>query len=64
LTEHLFNRHRILVNNCGGKEGLEDSFIRIACRTEEENSELLRALKELEEFCHKGDISANAGGTL
>ena len=64
LTEHLFNRHRILVNNCGGKEGLEDSFIRIACRTEEENSELLRALKELEEFCHKGDLSANVGGTL
>ena len=64
LTAHLFNRHRILVNNCGGKEGLEDSFLRIACRTEEENAELLEALSDLERFCRKGDLPASTGGTL
>jgi len=64
LTAHLFNRHRILVNNCGGKEGLEDSFLRIACRTEEENAELLEALSDLERLCRKGDLPASIGGTL
>ena len=64
LTAHLFNRHRILVNNCGGKEGLDDSFLRIACRTEEENAELLEALSDLERFCRKGDLSASIGGIL
>jgi histidinol-phosphate/aromatic aminotransferase/cobyric acid decarboxylase-like protein len=64
LTAHLFNRHRILVNNCGGKEGLDDSFLRIACRTEEENAELLEALSDLERFCRKGDLPASIGGIL
>jgi histidinol-phosphate/aromatic aminotransferase/cobyric acid decarboxylase-like protein len=64
LTAHLFNRHRILVNNCGGKEGLEDSFLRIACRTEEENAELLEALSDLERLCRKGDLPASIGGIL
>ena len=64
LTAHLFNRHRILVNNCGGKEGLDDSFLRLACRTEEENSELLEALRDLERFCRKDDLPASIGGIL
>ena len=64
LTAHLFNRHRILVNNCGGKEGLDDSFLRLACRTEEENAELLEALRDLEGFCRKDDLPASIGGIL
>ncbi len=64
LTAHLFNRHRILVNNCGGKEGLDDSFLRLACRTEEENAELLEALRDLERFCRKDDLPASIGGIL
>ena len=38
LTSDLFDRHRILVNNCSAKEGLEGDFVRIASRTEEENT--------------------------
>jgi len=64
LTAHLFNRHRILANNCGGKEGLDDSFLRLACRTEEENAELLEALRDLERFCRKDDLPASTGEIL
>lgn len=64
LTEHLFNQNRILVNNCGGKEGLDEYFVRIACRTEEENTELLRALHDLEEFSRTDEVPANVIGGL
>jgi len=59
LTEHLFNEHRILVNNCGGKEGLDEYFVRIACRTEEENAVLLRALRDLERYCEVDEVHAD-----
>ena len=53
LTDHLFDNCRALVNNCGTKEGLEDEFIRIACRTEEENSSLVGALQRLTEVAER-----------
>ena len=59
LTEHLFNEYRILVNNCGGKQGLDEYFVRIACRTEEENAGLLNALRDLERHCEVDEVHAN-----
>ena len=47
LTSALFEQCKILVNNCSGKEGLEDSYIRIASRTEADNSALVAALHGL-----------------
>ena len=47
LTDALFERNRILVNNCGSKYGLDDHFVRIACRTEDENDWLVEVLKEM-----------------
>ena len=44
LVSQLFDRHRVLVNNCGEKEGLDHSYLRIASRTDEENADLLKAL--------------------
>ena len=49
LTEHLFENCRALVKNCSAKSGLEGEFIRIACRTEEENLRLVDAFKGLAE---------------
>jgi histidinol-phosphate/aromatic aminotransferase/cobyric acid decarboxylase-like protein len=50
LTNRLFEDSRVLVNNCGSKDGLQGNFIRIACRTEEDNSRLVEALKRLTKF--------------
>ena len=47
ITQHLFEDSRILVNNCGSKNGLDGNFIRIACRTEEDNGRLIAALKRI-----------------
>ena len=47
LTDSLFERSRTLVNSCGSKYGLDDHFVRIACRTEEENDWLVEILKEM-----------------
>ena len=47
VTERLFEDSRILVNNCGSKNGLDGDFIRIACRTEEDNNHLVEALKRI-----------------
>ena len=47
ITEHLFEDSRFLVNNCGSKSGLHGNFIRIACRTEEDNGRLVEALKRI-----------------
>ncbi len=47
LTDALFERSRTLVNSCSAKNGLDDRFVRIACRTEEENDWLVEILKEL-----------------
>ena len=47
LTDTLFERSQTLVNSCGSKYGLDDDFVRIACRTEEENDWLVEILKEM-----------------
>ena len=39
-------RKGILVRDCGNFEGLDESFIRVAVRLEEENDRLIRALAE------------------
>jgi len=49
LTDRLFESSRSLVNNCGSKGGLEGGFIRIACRTQEENMRLVDTLKSFVE---------------
>ena len=58
LTDRLFEDSRILVNNCGWKEGLEGDFIRVACRTGEDNDRLIEALKRLTRFTESGKIDA------
>ena len=58
LAERLFEDCRVLVNDCGSKEGLEDNFIRIACRTEEDNARLVDALMRLTKFTETGKIEA------
>jgi histidinol-phosphate/aromatic aminotransferase/cobyric acid decarboxylase-like protein len=58
LASRLFEDCRVLVNNCGSKDGLEGNFIRIACRTEEDNGRLIDALKRLAEFTETSKIDA------
>ena len=58
LTVRLFEDCRVLVNNWGSKDGLEGNFIRIACRTEEENSRLIDALMRLAKFTEPSKIDA------
>ena len=48
LTSALFEQYNILVNNCSEKEGLEDSYIRIASRTKADNAALVAALQGLD----------------
>ena len=62
LTSALLERCNVLVNNCSGKEGLEDSYIRIASRTEAENSDLVAALHELHAEPALGQVYATRGG--
>ena len=50
VTAGLFERSRVLINNCGSKHGLDDRFVRVACRTREENSKLVEALKGIGTF--------------
>jgi len=47
LTDRLYSRFGILINDCSRKKGLDGSFVRIASRTKEENSELVQALKAI-----------------
>ena len=58
LTARLFEDYRILVNNCGSKDGLEGNFIRIACRTEEDNNRVADALARLAAFTVTGETDA------
>ncbi len=51
-------KHRILVRDCSNYRGLDDSFVRVAVRGEEENALLVEALKEiLEEKEEKFGVS-------
>jgi len=58
LAERLYEDCNVLVNDCGSKEGLEDNFIRIACRTEEDNGRLVEALLRLTKFAESGKAEA------
>ena len=44
VTTRLFDEFEVLVNDCSGKQGLDNRFFRIASRTSEENEELVRIL--------------------
>ena len=59
LTDALFERSRILVNNCSSKYGLDDHFIRVACRKEEENDWLVEVLKEITPVPHEAEPVVN-----
>ena len=63
LTSALFEQCNILVNDCSGKEGLEDSYIRIASRTGAENAALVDALHGLRAEPTLGHLAATRGGT-
>ena len=58
LEARLFEDSRVLVNNCGSKEGLDGEFIRIACRTEEDNGRLVEAFMRLVKFTESGKLDA------
>jgi histidinol-phosphate/aromatic aminotransferase/cobyric acid decarboxylase-like protein len=48
LTEELLLRHSLLVKDCGGKSMVGgDSYMRIASRTEDENSRFAAAFEEV-----------------
>ena len=47
---------RVLVNNCGSKEGLEGEFIRVACRTEEDNGRLVDAFMRVAKYTESGRL--------
>ncbi len=47
LTARLFDDFGVLINDCTTKRGLDDRFVRVASRTMEENSELLKAFQRL-----------------
>lgn len=47
LTETLLERFGILINDCGGKHGLDQTFVRIASRTEQENRDLIEKLHSI-----------------
>jgi histidinol-phosphate/aromatic aminotransferase/cobyric acid decarboxylase-like protein len=62
LTSALFDQYKILVNNCGRKEGLEDSYIRIASRTKGDNAALVAALHGLHAEPSSGHPERARGG--
>jgi len=43
----LLVRHGIYARSCGDKIGLNGQFLRVAIRTESENTKILSALKEV-----------------
>ena len=58
VMERLFEDSRVLVNNCGSKNGLEGNFIRVACRNEEDNNHLVEALKRMANLTKAGEADA------
>lgn len=44
LANNLWENHQILINDCSGKAGLDESYIRLACRTIPENEVLINAI--------------------
>ncbi|MBC8280407.1 MAG: histidinol-phosphate aminotransferase family protein [Chloroflexi bacterium] len=53
LATKLFEDSRILVNSCGSKLGLDGDFIRVACRTDQENRSLIEALQRIAQNTEK-----------
>lgn len=50
ITKNMFIKHNILIKHCGGKTQPDsDRYIRISCRTEEENTRLVEALIQVME---------------
>jgi histidinol-phosphate/aromatic aminotransferase/cobyric acid decarboxylase-like protein len=47
LTARLFEEFGILINNLGEKQGLDDRFVRFACRTMEDNADLVQAIQAI-----------------
>jgi histidinol-phosphate/aromatic aminotransferase/cobyric acid decarboxylase-like protein/choline kinase len=47
LSETLLEKHQILIKNLNGKKGIEKQFIRIAVKTDTENSILIKALQRI-----------------
>ena len=47
VTARLFDEHRVLVNDCSRKQGLDHRFFRIASRTTEENEWLVGVLRTM-----------------
>ncbi len=62
LTDRLFGEFRILINNCGRKNGLDDRFVRMASRTLEENAQLVQALQALDATPTTEEQSIRVGG--
>ena len=58
LAARLFEDSRVLVNNCGPKGGLGDNFIRIACRTEDDNTRLVEAFMRLSKYTEPSKLEA------
>ena len=58
LAARLFDDCRVLVNNCGSKDGLDGEFIRIACRTDEDNGRLVEAFMRLAKYTESGRLDA------
>jgi histidinol-phosphate/aromatic aminotransferase/cobyric acid decarboxylase-like protein len=54
----MFEDSRVLVNDCGTKDGLEGEFIRIACRTAEDNDRLVETFKRLTKFAEADKADA------
>jgi threonine-phosphate decarboxylase len=46
LKWDIFERHRILIRDCGSFEGLDDRYFRVAVRLPDQNDRLIAALKE------------------
>ena len=48
LCVRLFTNHNIFIKDCSNKTSLNDKFIRIAVRTNQDNNTLIEALREIE----------------
>jgi len=47
LVDELWNIDRILINDCSNKAGLDQSFIRLASRTSDDNTMLVNVMKQV-----------------
>ena len=56
LRDKLLSQHKIYVRDCRNKTGLDASYVRVACRTEEENALLVEKMTAL-----LGRVTAETG---